>query len=59
MEETSRLGVSMNHTIARISQDTLGAEMEAINRHGIIFITEPNSRNGLQYCYDRHELANL
>ena len=59
MEEISRSGVSMNHTIARTCQDTLGAEMEAINRHGILFITEPNSHNGLQYCYDRHELANF
>lgn len=50
MEEISRLGVSMNHTIAEISQDTFGAEMEAITRHGILFITEPNSHNGQQYC---------
>ena len=57
MEEILRLGVSMNHTIAEISQDILGAEIEAINHHGILFITESNSHNGLQYCYDHHELA--
>lgn len=54
MEDTSRSGVSMNHTIAGIRQDM---EMEAINRHRIIIVTEPNSHNGLRYCYDRDELA--
>ena len=49
----------MNHIIAGMGQDILVAEMEAINRYGIIFITESNSHNGLQCCYDRHQLANF
>ena len=58
-EDISRSGVSMNHAITGTCQDTLGARMESINRHGAVSITESNNHNGLQYCYDRHGLANF